>query len=286
MADVAYACSGCASGLAQRLRDAAGHAEDAEATIARQERFGAGSRGGTEEPLPANLAAAEELREISTTTTHWITAITTTIGRRPAWRRMIGPACPRGVRCNHLTCAAIRRRDTIPNPLTLHTAWLAQHVDTLRQHPEAATAFDQLHDVCTQLQRLVDGPADKDLVGVCDCGKVLYAAHGRQVVQCPERTCERPWNVEESRDILRRHLGDKLVTLPEAARLAAYLDSDRTQDGIRKLLAARAGQLVPHGQIPPADGEDEITLTYRFGDVAALLAQIPRRQRKTEGAAA
>ncbi len=165
------------------------------------------------------------------------------------------------------------------NPIADAARYLAANIHVLRGLPEAGEAFADLDRACRDLERLVDRPADRELVGMCDCGKVLYAVRGRGVVRCPERTCELTWDVAESRDILRKHLGDRLVTLPEAARLAAYLDSDRTQDNIRKLLAARLSQLGQHGDI---HGEP----AYRFGDVVALLATVPRRTRNHERTAA
>lgn len=291
-----YACRRCALELAQSLRDAAGHAEDAEAVLARQTRYGTGSRGGSDDPLPVDLTAAGRYGAISNTITTWIRVVTDLTGRQPAWRPMTGPTCPAGVRCLHLTCAAIRRRLAGP-PLVLMAAWLAQHIDTLRQHPAAGEAFTDLHAACDQLARLVDRPADKELVGVCDCGKILYAAQGRTAVQCPMPTCRLVWDVDASRNILRRHLGDKLVTAAEAARLLAYLDANRTQDAIRKLITGRvkSGQLTAHGSTTEPPDETEVQAAaaedreprpkviplYRFGDVTAVLDGIPRRERTT-----
>jgi hypothetical protein len=278
-----YATPQCAQELATALRTASGHAEDVEAVLARQTRYGTGSRGGSDEPLPADLTAMSRLAPIANTIVGWVRVVTEQTGRAPRWRPMAGPTCAVGVQCDHLTCAAIRRRLAGP-PLGLMAAWLAQHVDTLRQHPAAAEAFTDLHAACGALERLVDRPADKDLVGVCDCGKVLYAPAGRVFVTCPVPTCKQTWHVERSREILREHLGDKLVTLPEAARLLAYLDSDRTQDNLRKLLAARAGKLTPHGQLPAADDQEDELLTYRFGDLVAVLDGIPKRRRAARAA--
>lgn len=280
----------CGLKLAQRLSQAAGHAEDADTVVARQTRYGTG--GSSSDDLPVDFTASDRLADINNTITGWVRVITEHTGRAPRWRPMVGPTCAIGVRCDHLSCAAIRRRLAGP-PVALMTAWLAQHADTLRKHPAAAEAFDQLHHACGDLERLVDRPADKDLVGVCDCGRILYAPRDRRVIQCPVTTCRLVWDVAASRDTLRRHLGDKLVTLPEAARLAAYLDSDRTQDTIRKLLTARLARLAAHGSVwrDPTDteiaaaeqaGEEAGPVavpTYRFGDAVALLAEIPKRRR-------
>lgn len=59
MADTAYACAGCGRELAEVLRTAAGHAEDAWTVIARQARMG--TTGGTRQPEP-EPPAEEDLR--------------------------------------------------------------------------------------------------------------------------------------------------------------------------------------------------------------------------------
>ncbi|SNY28979.1 hypothetical protein [Paractinoplanes atraurantiacus] len=294
----AFVCRRESRDLAAALTIAAGHVEDAGPVIARQARYGTGG-GGDGDQLPGDLTAADRLAPIARALGHWVAVVARATGRAPRWRAMAGPPCPVGVTCPHSTCASIRRRVAGP-PLALQAAWLSQRVDALRSHPEAKRAFGELHAACDDLERLVDRPADKELVGVCDCGKVLYAREGWTVIQCPLPTCKLVWHVERSRDILREHLGDKLVTATEAAHLMAYMDSDRTQDNLRKLIAARvkSGLIVAHGEIveEPDDAElklaeqeardpaPKVTPTYRFGEVAAAIAAVPRRNR--EGAAA
>ncbi|BCJ45335.1 hypothetical protein GCM10010168_86040 [Actinoplanes ianthinogenes] len=298
-----YVCARpCAQSLAEDLVGAAGHAEDAWTVIARQTRYGGGSRGGSVDASPGDFTASAKLAPIAAAVGGWTRIVAEETGRRPVWRVMAGPLCPpTGQRCAHGSCEALRRREP-PPALALELAWLARQVGWLRQHPAADEAFRDLTHACHQLTRLVDRPAEKELVGVCDCGKVLYAVEGRQIIQCPMPTCQLVWDVERSRDILRRHLGDKLVTASEAAKLASYLDADRTQETIRKLIAARVrdGRLVAHGQVLGEPDEDEIAAAaeedrepepvviplYRFGDVAALLAATPiRRRRESEVAA-
>ncbi|WP_412736987.1 hypothetical protein [Krasilnikovia sp. MM14-A1259] len=197
---------------------------------------------------------------------------------------MAGPMCT-GLAgsCGHDSCASIRRRWPGPS-LALEAAWLSRQVEWLRKHQAAAEAFEDLHRACEALARLVDRPPDKDLVGMCDCGKVLYAPQGADVVRCPESNCRLKWNVAESRGILRKALDGRLVTAAEAARLGQYLDTDRTQEQIRKLINAWASRhmIAAHGQAEDDDGL--IEATYRFGDISDRLARTPRRSR--QGAAA
>lgn len=267
-----YADSDCAQELADVLLVAAGHAEDAEAVIARQARYGAAGRAGSGDGSTPDLTKADDLRNIAREIGTWGQAVTEDTGRRPHWRPLAGPLCPpAGQRCTHWSCEAIRRREAPPQ-LALELAWLATQTGWLRKHPACDEAFRTLHHACEQLARLVDRPADKELVGMCDCGRVLYAPHGKTAVTCPVPTCKLEWGVTESRDILRRALDGKLVTAAEAARLAQYLDTDRTQQQIRKLINAWSSRALieAHGEI-----DDEPT--YRFGDIFARLARTPRR---------
>lgn len=277
----AAVCHPEALSLAETLRTAAGHAEDAWTVIARQARVG--TAGGTRAPEPEPAPTAEDLRRNPVTAFGWQASI-----ERPlagALRPEPGPAdlgaFDRLRAVENTVGTWARDLDSWAEGLIEACLWLAEHVEILRTHPAAQEAFDELHDACRQLERLVDRPADKRLVGVCDCGKVLYAAGGRSVVQCPERTCEMKWDVGESRDILRRHLDDRLVTAGEAARLGQYLDGDRTQDQIRALISRwmrGAEPLIVRGEIR---GER----TYRFGDVVMRLARTPRRQQRLAEAA-
>lgn len=272
MPDQAYVCQPEAQELASALVAAAGHAEDAEAVISRQTRYGGAGRGGSDDPMPGDLTASAKLQPIANVIGTWGRLVTEQTGRRPRWRPVAGPLCPpTGHRCAHWSCDAIRRR-TAPPALALEAAWLATQTGWLAKHPAAAEAFDELEHACEDLARLVDRPADKELVGMCDCGRVLYVAVGKAVVTCSTITCRLHWNVADSREILRRSLDGKLVTGAEAARLSGFLDSDRSQQQIRKLINkwAERGLIAAHGEI-----DDEPT--FRFGDVFERLARTPRR---------
>lgn len=269
----AYACHHCALSLAETLQNAAGHAEDAETVIARQARYGGGSRGGSSEPLPVDLTASARYAAVENAIGTWARHVVEERGMElPVRRPTVGPLCE-DLGCEHSSCARIRSRRP-PSGLARAAAWLATQVGWLRKRPEAREAFRELHDACDQLARLVDRPPDKELVGMCDCGRTLYAAHGRGVVTCPEPKCKLQWHVERSRKILRDALDGKLFTAGEAARLAVRLDDgDRTTEQVRKLINAWAsrGLVAAHGVDRYGDP------TYRFGDVLERLARTPRR---------
>jgi hypothetical protein len=297
MADTAYACLDDARALGVRLTIAAGHAEDAETVISRQARYGAGGRGGTSDGQTYDETRSVRLNAVRFAVDGWVSDLHAD-APLPAWRRTQGPLCPplrtgvtlddgevMFVRCPHSSCAAIRVL-TPPTTLARELQWLSGQMGALRKHPAAGEAFRELHDACDDLARLVDIAPANELVGMCDCGRTLYAPHGRTVVQCPERTCKLKWDVAESRDILRKALDEKLVTASEAARLSGFLDSDRTQEQIRKLIDKWAGRTLieAHGHVDEADGVDEDGLpktrtvpTFRFGDISGRLARTPRR---------
>lgn len=279
LADGATACTTCARNLAQALQAAAGHAEDAWTVIARQARYGT-SGGARAEPELGEIAedrARNAVKEFA-----WAASIERPLAgalRPEPLPIALGAADDFHAVENTLTTWA-RDMDSDADTLAGAAVWLAEHVELLRHHEAAAEAFDELEDACHQLERLVDRPgSDRRLVGVCDCGAILYARHGQTVIQCGERTCGASWDVERSREILLRHLDGQLLTAAETARMAAYLDPGRTTEQIRMLIAswAKRGQVAVRGEIGGAP-------TYRFGEIRARLAETPRRQR--DGAAA
>ena len=313
LADGSTVCRTDAQGLAQRLTEAAGHAEDAQGGAGRQTGAGGASRSAYgEAPMP-DFRRSAELNRAAHAAGTWERDLVETghASPRPPWRPMVGPLCPPprpghlpdgpGYRCPHRTCEAIRQR-TPPSELAQALTWLAGHTEALRRHPAAQEAFRELGDVCSALERLVDSPpTGRRLVGMCDCGQILYAPANRDVVECKgrERSCGARWNVAESQQILMDHLDGELVTAAEAAHLAAFLDTDRSQEAIRKLVNAWHNRrlVLAHGQVwrdpTPAELEADpecvqvAVPTFRFGEIRARLAATPRReQRNREGAAA
>lgn len=280
MAEASFVCSADATALAGALLAAAGHAEDAWTVIARQTRYG--GAGGARKAQPEPAQAVQDARRNPVTTFGWAASV-----EKPRAGALVAEPAPVDFGALDRYHAAENTIGTWARDLESDAAdlpaaarWLAEHVDQLRTHPAAAEAFDELHDACAQLERLVDSPPADQLVGMCDCGRTLYAPTWRQVVQCPDPRCKLRWDVERSRDVLREALRGKLLTAAEAARLAAYWD-ERTSDQIRKLVNkwSERGRLTPHGQV---EGDP----VYLFGDVLDLLAVTPRRERNREGAAA
>jgi hypothetical protein len=280
-----FVCHADSLSLAEDLREAAGHAEDAWTVIARQARYGGGSRVGRDQPLPVNLTASADRAAADNTITTWARHIADTRNTE----RAHGPTC--ATNCEHRSCDNIRYQQT-PTALPEAARWLAGQLGWLRGRPEAAEAFDELHYACQVLVRLVDVPGrgGDRLVGMCDCGRILYAPHGRDIVQCRASNCGASWNVAESQQILRDHLDDRLVAPGEAAHLGAYLDTDRSVKQIHALVTSwgKRQRLEPHGQVlvkhqhgkhceKGCQQTADAVATYRFGDIVDLMATTPRR---------
>lgn len=299
LADGAYVCDRpCAERLARDLAEAAGHADDAPNVVARQVRYGPGGGRANERPLPFDVRASEDLWAAENTIGTWARHVAEERGIAPFEPPppTLGPLCAQGdlSKCPHGSCDAIKR--PYPNPTMGELIlWISGQLNWLRHRPEAAEAFDELDDACRMLRRLVDRPADRVLVGMCDCGRVLYAPADREQVVCPE--CAAEWDVETSRWNLRDRLDERLVIAADAARLAGYLGTDRTQEQLRKLVTkwGERGEIPIRdsvwrkptpGEIQAAKDEGEeppaaiAVPVYRFGDVAERLARTPRRERR------
>ena len=150
----ATVCRPEALSLAETLVIAAGHAEDAEAVVARQVRHGSGGGHGGGDPLPYDPVASVRLGAVAMVARFWTEDLRD--GEPlPPWRRMAGPQCKIGVRCPHLSCAALR----VINPssaLAQAFQWLSGQTEALRRHPAADEAFRELRDACADLERLND----------------------------------------------------------------------------------------------------------------------------------
>lgn len=258
-----YACTGCAAKAVEQLAeiaDLAPIAQDVAHGLIRRGRGGAGGSGKADSRSPIDFDASEGLGAVRNALT--------TLARDIAETAQIAST-----------------GSTHPDPLMRACSLLSGAMEWVRHavdghEPWAIRTFAEIDTCAREMRRLTDGPRERDLVGMCDCGRVLYAAHGRTVIQCPERRCQLVWHVERSREILRRALDERLFTAAEAARLAVHLDGgDRSTEQVRKLINAWSARslIVAHGLI---EGEP----TFRFGDIADRLARTPRRNR--EGAAA
>jgi hypothetical protein len=285
----AYACERCGDEVARALQRVALVAGEITATVAKQCRTG-GSGGrparpddepatrdrpaGALVPMPllANLGAADRHDAAVTALTTWVRHIAGERGWAPPWER--------AAECRHATCWWIRGRNVVGplclaatsdgHPLALAAHWLVEQLHWLRHRPEADQALTEILGAARTLERTVDRPADRVIVGQCRCDEYLYARAGAAMVRCTG--CGETYDVEACRALLRERLAESLFTGAEIATLAMYLGHQGKRESTRNLIKVWAGRglVVAHGEYAGAPA-------YRFGDVMARLASTRAR---------
>jgi hypothetical protein len=269
----------CAGELRFTLRDVERVAGEAEVTVARLDRMTRSSRA-TEQPdegwhkaagalfptpLPVSFDAARRHDDAVRVLMTWARYVHVQRGTQVAVDE----------RCHHDTCRLAADRlvigppcpDYDRHPLGDVARMLANSTEWLRYRPDADTAFTSISAACGTIQRVVDRPADRVVVGRCPCGTYLYAAAGAADARCDG--CGTTYDVAASRDGLRQDLEDRLLTAGQIATMAAYLGLTKSREAARKLInvwAAR-GRVVAHGLV---DGDP----SYRFGEVLPLLLAV------------
>lgn len=245
----------------QLLAEIADMTQAARDVAQRQARRGSG--GGSGKPgstLPIDLTATAKLDAVVNSLGTWVRVIAEERG------------VPAEIHGDGIMGAGERDRVGRDgrDDLSGSARWLRGHCEWMRHRPEVDEFLTDVEACARVIRSIADHAADKRvIVGMCDCGKTLYAPRGRQVITCPD--CEAHWDVDVSRDGLRGHLDERLVTAAEAAHLAGFLDTDRSGEQIRKLVNKWAER-----------GELSVDLTgdeprHWFGNIAARLAAAPRR---------
>nr|MDT0658047.1 hypothetical protein [Micromonospora sp. DSM 115978] len=255
VADQAYACAGCADRIARHLAEIADLAPAARAVAAGQTRRGpaVGGHGGGG-GLPINLAAGARMDAVTNALGGWVRVVIDERGGR----------------------LVLDDGD----PLAAVACWLAGHVEWWRHRQQVDEFAGDVEHAARVLRGVVDGPAARVIVGACECRTVLYARTGAKVARC--RECEREWDVDESREILLRHVDGMLLTAAEIAGLAVVQDPERVRPKVRKLInmwAARGGAkggLDQRGR--SVDGDP----TYAVGEVLARLAEAEDRRTRRD----
>jgi hypothetical protein len=265
--DTAVVCHVCARGTADALLQLARLTGDGDlaAQIARQGRIGSGGGNSDGVPLPVDLRAAQRASLGVTVIVSFALETARAQGLRLTITRAAtsGPYCEAG--CGHTSCRTIATRRRAAQ-LPALCRWLASQVGWMRRQPDAVEMFGSLERHCQALERMVDRPDPGVLVGVCECGATIYARHEAGMVRC--KVCRTQWDVQVSREILRRRLDDQLMTPAEIARLAAHMlivaDREKTRRLINKW--AQRSMVVERGRSD--DGP-----TYRFGEVITRLTR-------------
>ena len=137
--DTAVICATCRDALDRDLGDIAALWDDLQLAITRQTRMGGDSEGrrSAEKPLPFDPVASEVAWVVANTISTWVRHV---VESKPC----DAPVTPLGAtQTGH--CAG----------------WLLGATQWLSYRPEAAEAFDELHDAHRALVRAIDRPADQ-----------------------------------------------------------------------------------------------------------------------------
>ncbi|WP_213452874.1 DUF1922 domain-containing protein [Rhizomonospora bruguierae] len=240
-------CHDCAGRARRSLHIVADLTGDARDVAHGQARRGTGrvGGGGGEVRLPLNLAATARLDAAQNELTGW--------ARHVAGER--GLPTPAGA-----------------DPLEVAARWLTGHVEWLRFREEAFEAFEAFGDAERTVTTIADRPPERVIVGACDCGARLYAPRGAAVATC--RDCGQRWDVDKSRDILRRHLAKMLATPAEIATMALYLDPDADRRRVRHLITVWATRRRGGVPLITMRGRDAAGAPlYRVGEVLDRLSR-------------
>lgn len=268
--DDATVCAPCARRIADALRELAGLAPELDVTIARQGRSGGGGRGADRHPLPVDLGASEHAWAVVNTVVTWIRDTARSRGITAVrYPRTVGPTCRTNAGvpgCAHASCRTIARSGQPVDELAEAIRWLAGQVEWLRHQPDAVQAMDELEDACALATRIVDSSDPLVIVGACPCGQRVYGRKGRDYATC--RGCGERYDIERSKQELRRHLDAQLMTAAEIATLAMYLELTDSRHRTRKLINVWSGRGVIATRGQTNDGP-----TYRFGEVIERLTR-------------
>lgn len=210
-------------------------------------------------PLPVDLTAAQRHDAA--------------VGELSSWARLIAEERGLGAPGSSLTDEQGQgHTKTRTHPLAALCGFLGGQTEWLRHQPFALEAWPAIRSACRELNAIIDTAAGHNIAGRCDCGHWLYALEGAETVRC--RGCGERYEVASSRDALRDHLEDRLMTGAEIATMAGYLcgvNREKARLMIKvwskrgKLTKRRRWAVAATAVISAADP------LYRFGDALPLL---------------
>jgi hypothetical protein len=238
-----YLCHACCKTLKATIEQTPVWADQLALVLARLTRYAdpVGSRGA-EKPLPYNPAATDPARRLDA-----------------------------ALRAAALATGA--PKDVARARLGVVAAWLSQHVDDLRKHPDAPMHEAKISKAVEAATKVCDRPPEEWYAGACpDCQHELYAPVTEPTVSCP---CGRTWSVEERRAELLAQARDVVAPGPVIARgLSVIGDRPLNEDTLRKW--RHRGLL----QVQRMTREPQATNWYRVGDVLDLMTRSVRGRRK------
>jgi hypothetical protein len=283
-----YVCRRCSEETAKHLRDVVDLAGEVETNVARLARYA--TRGGHR----AALVDVEERGPGVVNRRQLVEAFGWPASKdRPIRGALRATALPVDLNASARATYAFNdvatwarqveeeRAQPVPvlpgqHPAAAAAAFLLGQLDWIRHQRFADEANEQLRAAGAVVRRIVDAPAEQEIVGLCDCGVHLYAHKGAATVTC--QGCRSRWDVRKSRDGLREALREYLVTAAEAANLLAFfgLAGDRARCRKTINMWAVRGRVLAHGEV---EGDP----AYRFGDI---LDRAAARAAESEGDAA
>jgi hypothetical protein len=218
--------------------------EELEVTVTRQARINAEKHGGrsAERPLPWNEHAAIVASDLNTTLNAWALD-TSRLGEDE-----------RDLLVDH------HYTDT-----KAVAGWLARNIRTLRQHPEAGQAHDELTNAVREARRAVDRPLERVFAGPCgepdeddrECREDLYAASGKATATC--KACGARHDMAERREWMLSCIEDQVAYSGLLAGLVSNLGVQIGSSTIRRYASA--------GRIKVISVDAKRRPLYRIGDV-------------------
>lgn len=208
--DAAYVCDDCLGHLSRMLGQVPWVDETSADPVRGIDYRGSSSSGSKEQPAPMHASVVEARHRLHTALVQWVMFCDAEQIRHQS-----------------------RSLDLPADNLTALSRWLLWRVDGLGLHELGGDAVSEIGRAVGKLLGLLDNPPDRVVAGPCDeCGNVLYAQHGRDLVKCHD--CGEQYDVASRRDAMREHVRGMWVTEAEARRLLMIFGLAVAERTIRK----------------------------------------------------
>lgn len=142
----------------------------------------------------------------------------------------------------------------------LNAHWMWKNSVTLAQDEHAGDCLEEMTYMLQHCYRVIDIQSRKISLGVCECGKGVFAWPTWTRVACE---CGRSYDVASSREALQEMGREQLVTIAQARYLGEF-------DG-KSIKAGTVRQWVNRRKIEVKGKNPEGVNLFRFGDLLDLL---------------